>query len=181
MKRLARADFIEMPWRNGGGVTHEIAKSEDDLGLLWRISTARVEVDGPYSRFPGLTRLSAVVEGIGVQLTHEESGQVDTLGPFDIASLSGDALYRGVLIGGGIRHFNLVYDPQRVRAEMRIVSAGWISPQPELIHALYCIEGEITGTGLETAAPGDVMFGDEAGSVVLSPDARVAMVSLGLA
>lgn len=60
------ADRPPMPWKNGGGVTYEVARepaaaSLDDFD--WRISVARVDVPGPFSAFGGVRRTFAVLEG----------------------------------------------------------------------------------------------------------------------
>jgi hypothetical protein len=54
------------PWRNGGGETAEILASPaaaDLDGFDWRISTARVDRSGPFSLFPAVDRVLAVIEG----------------------------------------------------------------------------------------------------------------------
>ncbi|WP_319681596.1 HutD family protein [Streptomyces sp. AK02-01A] len=67
-----------MPWKNGGGVTREIASWPEDAGsggsggfggFDWRISLAEVAADGPFSAFPGVDRTLTVVEGAGLDLT----------------------------------------------------------------------------------------------------------------
>lgn len=55
-----------MPWKNGGGETLEVAifppnASVDDFS--WRISMARVDASGPFSKFSGTDRILAVLEG----------------------------------------------------------------------------------------------------------------------
>jgi len=170
-----------MPWRNGGGVTQEIAKREDGNGnLLWRLSTARVENNTEYSKFPGLERLSAVVEGAGVHLTKDGSDETIEIGPSEIGKLSGDALYHGTLIGGGIRHLNLIYDPRRVDAKMLLIGAGLVSVHPKTAHAFYCLEGEISGEGFATALPGDVLFGEQGRSIVLQEGSSALSISITL-
>lgn len=60
-----------MPWKNGGGVTTEIAVSPAGAGLEdfdWRVSMADVAADGPFSRFAGVDRTLAVLEGYGMTL-----------------------------------------------------------------------------------------------------------------
>jgi environmental stress-induced protein Ves len=72
MIRLLRAaDHRTMPWKNGGGSTTEIAvapagASIDDFD--WRVSTATVAADGPFSLFPGVDRVLALLEGAGLDL-----------------------------------------------------------------------------------------------------------------
>jgi hypothetical protein len=61
-----------MPWRNGGGVTYEIASSPADHDLAdfdWRISIAEVDAGGPFSAFPGIDRTIVLVEGEWMALT----------------------------------------------------------------------------------------------------------------
>lgn len=69
---LRSAGHRRMPWKNGGGETTEIAVFPPDAGLddfLWRVSMARVASDGPFSRFPGVERTLAILEGAGMALT----------------------------------------------------------------------------------------------------------------
>ena len=57
-----------MPWANGRGVTVEMARVDGPDGLLWRLSMARVDEDGPFSIFPGITRNLTVITGPGFRL-----------------------------------------------------------------------------------------------------------------
>lgn len=63
--------FRHMPWKNGLGVTIEIAASPQgaDLAAIdWRVSMARVETAGPFSLFPGIDRTLCVLEGEALTL-----------------------------------------------------------------------------------------------------------------
>jgi uncharacterized protein len=59
-------------WKNGGGVTHELLAWPPGAGNSWlvRVSVATIAGDGPFSRFPGVQRWFAVLEGDGVALEH---------------------------------------------------------------------------------------------------------------
>ena len=60
-----------MPWKNGGGITREIAAFPEGADLAdfeWRISMADVASDGPFSRFEGVDRTLCVLEG-SIELT----------------------------------------------------------------------------------------------------------------
>ncbi|MEH0072431.1 HutD family protein [Pannonibacter sp. Pt2-lr] len=64
---MARA----MPWKNGGGITHELAVFPETAGLEdfgWRLSMAEVASDGPFSAFTGIHRTLALVDGAGIGL-----------------------------------------------------------------------------------------------------------------
>ncbi|MBP2448830.1 HutD/Ves family protein [Rhizobium leguminosarum] len=74
MKILRAGDHKRMPWKNGGGETVEIAVSPEDAGLAgfdWRVSTATVAADGPFSIFPGIDRTLAILDGNGMVLDIE--------------------------------------------------------------------------------------------------------------
>lgn len=63
---IRASDCPDVPWKNGGGTTREIAVFPPDAGMddfLWRLSMARVERPGPFSAFAGIDRTLAVVEG----------------------------------------------------------------------------------------------------------------------
>lgn len=62
---LGPTDFIRMPWKNGLGVTTElaVARRAGEEGFDWRISTATVAAPGPFSSFPGIDRSLAIVRG----------------------------------------------------------------------------------------------------------------------
>src|SRR5262245_19484506 len=67
MIRIQRAaGRAETPWRNGGGVTREVAVAPPGSGsgdFDWRISIATVTRGGPFSVFPGVDREITVFDG----------------------------------------------------------------------------------------------------------------------
>ena len=63
---LRAADRRAVPWKNGGGLTREVAAHppQSDLGNFdWRVSLAEVHRGGPFSSFPGIDRHMAVISG----------------------------------------------------------------------------------------------------------------------
>ena len=80
---LRAADRRAVPWKNGGGLTREVAvhPPHGDLGSFdWRVSLAEVHRGGPFSSFPGIDRHMAVISG---RLELSISGR-------DVVSLSSD-------------------------------------------------------------------------------------------
>ena len=69
-------DAPPQPWRNGGGSTQELLTWPSADNWLVRISVARIERDGPFSRFDGIERWFAVVDGAGVTLRFPETAIV---------------------------------------------------------------------------------------------------------
>lgn len=128
MRIIPPAAFSRQPWKNGAGITHEIARKEDAAGLLWRLSIAEVGSDGPFSAFPGLARILTVIEGAGLYLDTAE-GRLDAL-PFTPVGFAGDIAVHCRLIDGPVRDFNLIHDPARIRARVTVPAPGSATPCP---------------------------------------------------
>jgi environmental stress-induced protein Ves len=66
---IRRSSFTAAPWKNGGGVTHEIIRvPAGEAGFRWRLSVAQVEESGPFSDFAGYDRTLVLLRGAGVRL-----------------------------------------------------------------------------------------------------------------
>lgn len=63
------SDVPPQPWRNGGGMTRELAAWPSPQDWRWRMSVAEVAQSGPFSCFEGVQRWFAVLQGAGVALT----------------------------------------------------------------------------------------------------------------
>jgi environmental stress-induced protein Ves len=118
---IRTADVAAQPWRNGGGVTRALLVQPRGDAWQVRISVADVTVNGPFSRFPGVTRWFAVLDGAGVVLTI--GGVEHRCTAADPAvKFAGDAATRCRLIDGPTRDLNLML--RGVRGELRRVVPG---------------------------------------------------------
>ncbi|MFI2369590.1 HutD family protein [Streptomyces sp. NPDC018833] len=115
MRLLRAAGRVAVPWKNGGGVTREIAASPEDAPMDafdWRISLADVADDGPFSAFPAVDRTLTVVEGRGMELTvGGERLVVDER--FVPRDFPGDRATDGRLLGGPVVNFNVMHNRGR--------------------------------------------------------------------
>jgi environmental stress-induced protein Ves len=104
-----------VPWRNGLGVQYEIAcdgSLPDDW--TWRLSTADITQDVPFSSFPGVTREFCVADGNGVVLNI--NGVDHRCEPGSVTTFRGDDVVFATLIDGPMRALNLmVRDGSTVR------------------------------------------------------------------
>jgi environmental stress-induced protein Ves len=102
------------PWRNGGGVTRELLAWPDAAGWQARISVADVRAAGPFSRFDGIERWFAVLEGEGVAL--RVAGEHHRLTPASLPlRFDGAAAVDCSLLAGATRDLNLMAAPGRAR------------------------------------------------------------------
>lgn len=119
---------IFRPWKNGGGETAEILVSPPDAGFDdfgWRISTAIVAGDGPFSAFPGIDRVLTVIEGGTMHLSlPDQMCQLNAISP--PLAFAGDLPCQATITGGPILDFNVMVR-RPLRAE---VTRGPLLPLP---------------------------------------------------
>jgi len=115
-----------MRWANGGGWTTEIIAEPSSGQWAWRLSVADVDVDGPFSSFPGVDRSIALLRGAGFGLTIGERGEqvIDT--PFQPFDFPGDEVTSCRLIDGSVQDLNVmsVRKSTRPRLEFSGIAAG---------------------------------------------------------
>jgi environmental stress-induced protein Ves len=117
MHRLLKpADYVRMPWKDGGGQTTQIAVHPSDSTLStfdWRVSFADVAVDGPFSQFAGVDRILVLLSGAGMLLSGDAHA-VELRAPFEPYAFSGDDEISCALVDGPVRDFNLMMRRGRV-------------------------------------------------------------------
>ncbi|WP_439574379.1 HutD/Ves family protein [Phreatobacter sp.] len=75
IRLIDAAAFQAVPWKNGGGTATDIAVSlAADGEVAWRVGTAAIRRDGPFSDYDGVTRTFTIVEGPGVHLDFAGEG-----------------------------------------------------------------------------------------------------------
>ncbi|MEU7554351.1 HutD family protein [Streptomyces sp. NPDC044571] len=122
--RVLRAGAREaVPWKNGGGVTREIAAWPEGAGtddFAWRVSLAEVAADGPFSAFPGVERTLTLAEGAGMHLSVGGAARTvaERLAPQDFP---GDVPTGCRLIDGPVVNFNVMYRRDSARADTAVV------------------------------------------------------------
>jgi environmental stress-induced protein Ves len=150
--RLIRpSQWITQPWRNGGGITHEIHRDGPADAFRVRLSVAEVKSPGPFSRFAGVDRWITLLEGHGFTLHKDErSITIDT--PFVPFSFSGDELIECSLVNGPVRDLNVMIDRSQARAAVRsiVVDAEARLTPPAHAHELYVFvfEGTLAIDGI---------------------------------
>lgn len=69
MRIIRQSSFTAVPWKNGGGVTHEaIRVPPDGDSFHWRVSVAQIDASGPFSDFAAYNRFMVLLKGAGVVL-----------------------------------------------------------------------------------------------------------------
>jgi hypothetical protein len=138
---VAAAGLVAEPWRNGGGITREISAHSDAAGLVWRLSLAKIDRDGPFSAFPGLRRILTVVDGDGLVL--DLGARRLSAQPLQPVAFDGGATVTARLAGGPVRVLNVIWRPAAVAAAVRLWRGGAPGgdspapgPAPAALHVL---------------------------------------------
>ncbi len=122
--RIVRAtDYRVVPWKNGGGITHEVAvwplaAGMDEFG--WRVSIATVSRGGAFSIFPGVDRELAVIEGV-LQLSIDGRPAVSLDGNSPPMRFPGDVPSHGEPHGGHVTDLNVMTRRGQFTSRMRRV------------------------------------------------------------
>ena len=148
-KKIHSKDLIMMPWKNGGGMTAEIARGgkrtkNSDWG--WRVSIALVETNGPFSIFRQIERTMSIIEGNGIDLVSPD-GVSFTLSLFKIVKFDGETVLNGRLRHGSVKNFNVMVNRNLFTACLEIINTRTrviSSVEPNSIVLIHQVKGGIT-------------------------------------
>ena len=152
MQIIRFADLKPQPWRNGGGVTRELAShrgpaSSADGAWDWRVSIADVTSAGEYSAFPGMERVLTVVEGELLLLAVD--GTEHPLEKYRPFRFPGGAASSSALPTGDVRNLNVIAREGTFKAYTSIVELS-----KKRAHPVFAGQLGILLQGQATAGPG---------------------------
>ncbi len=136
MRLLPAASRTAMPWRNGGGVTTEVAASPEGAGIAdfdWRVSIARIDADGPFSAFPGIDRTLVLLSGGPVVLTAPDWEETLTEGSAPIVFDGADPV--AARIAAPSTDLNVMSRRERCRHVLRLLTLPQIVTGEALVIA----------------------------------------------
>lgn len=151
MRLLKASERLARPWKNGGGVTFDVATFPENATLdsfAWRISLAEVASNGPFSLFEGIDRSTAILAGEGFRLAFAD-GRVEDLrldGP--ALAYPGDIASDCTLLAGPVRDLNVMTRREVFRHRLRRVR-GEVATEGETV--VICPRGSATVTAGGTA------------------------------
>lgn len=134
---LDPAGYVRTPWKNGGGVTTDIAFDGD----VWRFSRTPITAAGPFSDYTGFDRLQVLIEGSGLVL-QTPTGEIDVRRPFRPVRFTGETPIVSRLEAGPVEVINLMGERSKVGIDLAILEAGQQQRLGPGIHIAYCPEGQ---------------------------------------
>ncbi|MFF9126389.1 HutD family protein [Streptomyces sp. NPDC014889] len=182
-RRVFRAhDRAVTHWKNGGGLTREIAADASGVGtedFVWRLSLADIARGGPFSSFAGVDRIITVVDGAGIELTVD--GRPHTLaGAYEPFPFPGDAVTDCRLLSGPVTALNVMTRHTRATAHVRMAPKGFtVVPRTGVTVLVVALTGTVTvdESGLRLDRFDAVLFPDR-DTATLRVDGTAAVVTV---
>jgi environmental stress-induced protein Ves len=147
---IRRASFTASPWKNGGGVTHEIIRvPAGDASFRWRLSIAQVGESGPFSDFAGYERTLVLLRGAGVRLRIAGREPVSLSVVGTMVRFDGGLRTDCELLDGPCTDLNLMVSPAVRDVTTRIEAVAERRPVPspassQGIALIFSISGALT-------------------------------------
>jgi environmental stress-induced protein Ves len=140
MPILNASNRRRVPWKNGGGMTLEIATDAGTVGgeWSWRISIADVPERSAFSVYPGVDRFLMRLDGTHLVIVNgENTFTVPDTGT--ALAFPGEEEVVGTPTGDGVRDVNLMVRRDRWRGALHILRDGCmnIDAPKVLVHAAH--------------------------------------------
>jgi environmental stress-induced protein Ves len=133
--------YRRTPWKNGGGITVDIA--EDDG--VWRFGRTPITAPGPFSDYTGFDRVQVLVAGRGLVLETPD-GEIDVRTPFKPVRFTGETPIVSRLEAGPVEVVNLIAARAKVWIDVQMLHAGATLGRSAGTHLLYAVDGPVALT-----------------------------------
>lgn len=183
--RLDPAAYRRTPWKNGGGITIDIADAYAPgaqpggwSGMLWRLGRTQIVEPGPFSDLTGYDRILTVIGGRGLVLEIAGGEALDVREPFRPVRFTGEDRITSRLEAGPVAVFNLMSDRQHA-IDVTIMSGQGTRKLGAAINIVYAIEDSkvVLGGQAFVLKADEALRSDEAGQLAVR-SGRVALASI---
>lgn len=127
--RLPASGFRRTPWKNGGGVTVDIADAYRAgaepgswAGMVWRFGRTTIDRPGPFSDLAGYDRILTVVAGRGLVLRSGDGAALDMRAPCRPVAFPGELALASELEEGPVEVVNLIGDRAAVAIAVDVLA-----------------------------------------------------------
>jgi environmental stress-induced protein Ves len=180
---LPASGFRRTPWKNGGGVSTDIADCyRPDAapgawdGVIWRLGRTRIVAPGPFSDLTGYERLQVVIAGRGLVLVTPGS-EIDLREPLRPVRYDGATPIVTRLEHGPVEVVNLIAERALCDIALVVLRPGEPTGMRPGLHLVYAPDGTATGDA------GGEAFAIEAGDAlrIETDEPRRLLLGAGLA
>jgi uncharacterized protein len=146
IKIIRQNEYKEGRWRNGMGISWEIAsdKEEGAADFSWRFAKAQIDNDVPFSIYPGMDRVFMMLEGGGIDLEFEGGNVLEVHEKWVPHQFSCDVPLFCRLRGGPSLDLNLFVDRKKFGVEAEVTALSSTLQQDSDAHRtiIYVLAGE---------------------------------------
>ena len=182
---LDPAAYRRTPWKNGGGITIDIADAYAPgavpggwSGMLWRLGRTQIVAPGPFSDLTGYDRILTVIGGRGLVLEIAGGTALDARAPFRPVRFTGEDRITSRLEAGPVAVFNLMSDRKHA-IDVAIMSGQDARQLDAAINIVYAIEdSEVVVGGQPFALKVDEALRSEKGGELTMRSGRVALSTI---
>ncbi|MBS0539156.1 MAG: HutD family protein [Proteobacteria bacterium] len=133
---ITPAEYRRIPWKNGGGISTDIATDAATGGEVWRFGRTPIPVPGPFSDYTGYDRVQVLVAGRGMVLDGPD-GEIDLRQPFVVVRYKGELPLVSRLEAGPVEVVNLIGLRAEVKVDLQVLDAGQSLSLPKGLHFAY--------------------------------------------
>jgi environmental stress-induced protein Ves len=151
MIHIPQSSFTKGTWRNGRGVSWDIA-SDQPFGAHsfgWRFAVAEIAASGPFSHYKNTDRLFTLIAGDGVDLAFEGGKTLAVHQGFVPHHFACDIATICTLRDGTAKALNLFTARYAYQAIATVVDVNGLMKVPEGNSLLFVLQGEIECGGLK--------------------------------
>jgi environmental stress-induced protein Ves len=183
--RLDPAAYRRTPWKNGGGITIDIADAYTPgatpgswSGMLWRLGRTRIVEPGPFSDLSGYDRILTVIGGRGLVLEIAGGQALDVREPFRPVRFAGEDRITSRLEAGPVAVLNLISD-RRHAIDVVMLSGQDTRALAAAINIVYAIEDSevVIGGRAFTLMTDEALRSDQSGELTMRRG-RVALSTI---
>lgn len=183
--RLDPAAYRRTPWKNGGGITIDIADAYAPgaapgswSGMLWRLGRTRIVEPGPFSDLSGYDRILTAIGGRGLVLEIAGGQALDVREPFRPVRFAGEDRITSRLEAGPVAVLNLMSD-RRHAIDVVMLSGQDTRALDAAINIVYAIEDSevVVGGRAFTLMTDEALRSDQSGELTMRRG-RVALSTI---
>lgn len=184
--RLDPAAYRQTPWKNGGGVTVDVAdvyapgvEPGSWSGMLWRFGHTRIVAPGPFSDLAGYDRILTVIGGRGLVLEIAGGAVLDVREPFRPVRFRGEDRIVSRLEAGPVAVLNLLADRRLYEIDVAILTGSATRPLAAQINIAYALEDSVLTLGEGHSLRADEALRiDGAGQTLKLTSGRIALAAI---
>lgn len=169
-------DIPPTPWKNGLGLTWEIAIDAAPVGanpFRWRLSRARITETCPFSAYPGVRRWLALAAGGALEMRVQSRPPHTLERPGHWLAFDGADQVESVPLDGPVEDFNLMLADPTLDADVLhrpLLGSMVVVPEAGTITVFHLLDGhaQLQGAAPLRIGPADTLLirGDQPGAKI---------------